>query len=535
MKYHDLTLPFNSSIPPFPGDPATVIEHYATIEKEGWNELRITFNSHIGTHIDAPFHMIAKGKKLDQFPIETFIGECIVLTLDQPDLHLIKEGDIVLFYTGHIKKIGTKQFFEKNPIISLPLAQRLVERKVRIVGIDSYTTDNAPFYVHKFLFQKDILIVENLTKLETLVGKRGECIIAPLNISNADGAPCRVIVREIEEEKKMNKTNDVIGMGSLLMDLLIEIDDQKLIEMDLRKGEMHLVDHDKAKSILHKIEQQKVTIEQCPGGSVANTLRGIGLLGGNVICCGKVGNDKHGDYYIEQMRNHKVLRNFTKHNAVTGHAIAFITPDAQRTFSVHLGAAIELGKEDVIEEDIAKSKILQLEAYQLEGKTREVVLHAIQYAKKHGTLVSLDLADPGLIRRNKEFLMTLLKDKVDIIFANQQEAKEFTGKDDVHALTELARHCKTAIVKLGAEGSLIAHDGEIIMAPAFTAKPVDTTGAGDTYAAGFLYGYCHNWPLQKAAALGSLMAAKIVEQKGVRLDRIDVLNLKKQIEEMQIN
>lgn len=197
-KIYDLTLPFDSSIPPFPGDPATVIDHYATIEKEGWNEKRVVFNTHFGTHIDAPYHMLAKGKKLDQFPIDTFIGEGIVLTLDQsPDLHLIKEDDIVMFYTGHIKKIGTKQFFEKNPTIPLPLAQRLVERKVRIVGIDSFTTDNAPFYVHKFLFQKDILIVENLVNLEPLISKRCEFIIAPLNITNADGAPCRVMAREI--------------------------------------------------------------------------------------------------------------------------------------------------------------------------------------------------------------------------------------------------------------------------------------------------------------------------------------------------
>ncbi len=330
----------------------------------------------------------------------------------------------------------------------------------------------------------------------------------------------------------MNKTNDVIGMGSPLMDF--QIDDQRLLEMDLRKGEMHLVDHDKAKAILQKLEQQKVTIEQCPGGSVANTLRGIGLLGGNVILCGKVGDDKHGEYYIEQMKNHRVQRNITKHSAVTGHAITFITPDAQRTFSVHLGAAIELSKADVIEEDIANSRVLHLEAYQLEGKTREIVLYAIELAKKHGTSISLDLADPGLIRRNKEFLQKLLRESINIVFANEAEAKEFTGQDDVHALTELAKVCSTAVVKLGPDGSLIAHAGELIMAPAFTAKPVDTTGAGDTYAAGFLYGYCQGWPLQKAAALGSLMAARIVEQKGVRLDRIDIEKLKKQIEQMEI-
>ncbi len=202
--WHDLTLVFDSSIPPFPGDPPTTIEQYATIQKEGWNEKRITFNSHFSTHIDAPFHMLSKGKKLDQFPIDHFIGEGTVINLNNvpfdnsPDLSLIKQDDIVFFHTGHTSKIGSKNFFEKNPTISLPLAQRLLEKKVRIVGIDSFTPDNTPFYVHKFLFQHDILIVENLINLEPLIGKRFQFIILPLKIKDADGAPCRVIAQEIK-------------------------------------------------------------------------------------------------------------------------------------------------------------------------------------------------------------------------------------------------------------------------------------------------------------------------------------------------
>ncbi len=200
-RIHDLTLPVDPSIPPFPGDPPAKSEHYATIEKEGWNEKQLTFNTHFSTHIDAPFHMVAKGKKLDDFPMETFVGEGVVLELNaEPDLDKIKEDDIVFFYTGHIAKLKTPAFFQKNPTISLPLAQRLVERKVRIVGIDSFTTDNAPFYVHKFLFAKDILIVENLIHLDALVGKRCAFIIAPLKLINSDGAPCRVMAREIIEE-----------------------------------------------------------------------------------------------------------------------------------------------------------------------------------------------------------------------------------------------------------------------------------------------------------------------------------------------
>ncbi len=342
-------------------------------------------------------------------------------------------------------------------------------------------------------------------------------------------------MRKVKQMNTPNtKTIDVIGIGSPLMDFLVQADDKNLIEWDLRKGEMHLVNKEKAELLLHKLHESNVTIEHCPGGSVANTMRAIGLLGGKVILCGKVGNDEHANLYIEAMNAHHVHPKLHRHNAVTGHALTFITPDSQRTFSVHLGAAIEIEPSDLEEQDIAQSKILHLEAYQVEGKTRDVMLEAIRFAKKHNTLISLDLADPGLIRRNKDFLHHLLKEYIDIVFANETEAKEFTDKDDVHALTDLAKLCSTAIVKIGPDGSLIAHEGEVIMAPAFHAKPVDTTGAGDTYAAGFLYGITHDWPLQKAAALGSLMAARIVEQKGVRLDRIDVTKLRTQIEDMEI-
>ncbi|PIN73908.1 adenosine kinase [Candidatus Woesearchaeota archaeon CG10_big_fil_rev_8_21_14_0_10_45_16] len=319
------------------------------------------------------------------------------------------------------------------------------------------------------------------------------------------------------------KTNDVIGIGNALMDFLIEVEDNKLLEMNLNKGEFHLVEENEAKQYLEKIKEHKMEI--VPGGSVANTLRGLGLLGSKVILCGKVGNDPHGEMYEEKIKEHNVSSRLKKYHATTGHALTFITPDSERTFSVHLGAAIEIEKEDILEEDIKDSKILHLEGYQFEGKTKEVVLHAMELAKKHNTLISLDLADPGVIRRNKEFFLSIIK-KVDILFVNETEAKEFTGKDEVDALTDLAEHCKIAIVKLGKNGSIISNEGEISMIDPFTANPVDTTGAGDTFAAGFLYGYCNGWDIQRSGKLGSLLASKIIEQKGVKLDQIKIDTLK---------
>ena len=198
MELFDLTMPIDERTPTFPGDPKQEIKQIATINKQGWNEKRLTFNSHFSTHIDAPFHMLADGKKLTDFPIEAFIGEAIVIDAGnmaeiEPCLDAVKPGYIVFFYTGHIRKAYSGDFFKDNPVIAKTTAQKLVEKKIKIVGLDSFTPDNAPFEVHKLFFRHSIMIVENLANLDKLVGRRFTCYILPLKIQDADGAPCRIV------------------------------------------------------------------------------------------------------------------------------------------------------------------------------------------------------------------------------------------------------------------------------------------------------------------------------------------------------
>jgi kynurenine formamidase len=194
MAILDLTMPLDERTPVFPGDPKQEIVQIATIAQNGWNEKRLTFNTHFSTHIDAPYHMLPRGKKLSEYPIETFIGKAIVLDLDNPELDAVEQDDIVFLYTGHTKKAYTADFFIDNPIISEELAHALIKKHVRIVGLDSYTPDNDPYPVHKLLFQHHILIVENLINLHELRGKRFECTILPLKLAE-DGGPCRVVAR----------------------------------------------------------------------------------------------------------------------------------------------------------------------------------------------------------------------------------------------------------------------------------------------------------------------------------------------------
>lgn len=189
-------MPIDDKTPVFPGDPKQVIEQFATIEKEGWTEKRITFNSHFSTHIDAPIHMIKDGKTLSDFPIESFIGDAIVIDASNnlvPSLMNVKERDIVFFYTGYSEKAYTDAYFKDAPVMTKETAHDLVKRKVKIIGVDSLSPDNEPFEIHKILLGNNILIVENLVNLKELVGKRFQCFILPLKIQNGDGSPCRII------------------------------------------------------------------------------------------------------------------------------------------------------------------------------------------------------------------------------------------------------------------------------------------------------------------------------------------------------
>jgi arylformamidase len=198
MKIYDLTMPIDENTPVFPGDAKQEIKNIATIKKDGWNEKLLTIRSHFSTHIDAPFHMIQNGKTLNDYPMEKFVGEAIIVDARgqnsiQSELECVQQNDIVLFYTGHAANAHSSDFFKNNPVLSKETASKLVEKKVKIIGIDSYTPDNAPYELHKMLFKHDILIVENLINLDKLLGKRFMCYILPLKLKDADGAPCRVI------------------------------------------------------------------------------------------------------------------------------------------------------------------------------------------------------------------------------------------------------------------------------------------------------------------------------------------------------
>jgi len=325
------------------------------------------------------------------------------------------------------------------------------------------------------------------------------------------------------------KKYDVFGIGNALMDFLVEIDHKKFLEFDIKHGDMHIVDEKKAGEILEKLHLHDVKI--APGGSSANTVAGVAFLGGKAVFCGVVGDDKNGMIYEEKIEADGVKSGIAKTKShITGHAVTFITPDSQRTFATHLGAALELKKHHVFDDDLIASKILHIEGYQFcDQNLRETALHAISIAKKHGTLVSLDLSAPNVVEEHLEFFKGVVKNHVDIVFANEDEAKALTGKDKEEALNDIAdMNVEIAIVKLGERGSMIKKDNKIIKIDGFKVSAVDSTGAGDMYAAGVLYGITNNLSIKDAGKLGSFAAAKIVEKVGARLDnRINIKEILK--------
>lgn len=318
------------------------------------------------------------------------------------------------------------------------------------------------------------------------------------------------------------KEIDVLGVSNVLMDICALVEEKLLIAHNLKKGNFHLVETHKFMEILPAIEKLKPKVEF--GSSVSNTLAGLYLLGMNIAEYGKIGDDKYGNMLLEEERTKKAVKLLIKHSLPTGTVLNMITPDTQRTFAVYYGAAAKLNESEISEETVKKSRIFHTTGYEFESLNK-VVKKAASLAKKNNVKVSFDLADPGVVKRNIEDMKKFIHEYVNIIFANEDEAKAFTGMAPEEAVKELSNTAEFAIVKLGSNGSLISHKGKIIKISAEKANAIDTTGAGDMYAAGILYGIIKGFSMEKAGRIASYAAARVVEKIGARLEKLDISHI----------
>lgn len=306
----------------------------------------------------------------------------------------------------------------------------------------------------------------------------------------------------------------ILGIGNALVDIMTKIeDDAFLSKFELPKGSMQLVDQDFVKTITAASKQFEK--HQASGGSAANTIHGLARLGIETGFIGKVGEDELGNFFYDDLKKSKIKPHLLKSNVASGRAIALVSKDSERTFATSLGAAIELDAADLLEDMFAGYKYLHIEGYLVQN--HQLITKAAELAKAHGLKISLDLASFNVVEDNLEFLQSFTKNYIDIIFANEEEAKAFTGKAPEEALKDLAKQCEIAVVKIGDQGSLIMQNDKIIKVEPIKAAPVDTTGAGDAYAAGFLYGLVRNYDLARCGHIGSVLSGKVIETIGAKM------------------
>jgi sugar/nucleoside kinase (ribokinase family) len=303
----------------------------------------------------------------------------------------------------------------------------------------------------------------------------------------------------------------VVAVGSALVDILTHEDEQFLQSTGAEKGGMTYVDKEFIEQTLARASSRPQIV---PGGSACNTALGIGMLGGRARFVGKCGNGVMGNLFIEDLKKHHVEPLLLRSDSSTGRVLSIITPDAQRSMFTYLGASAETLPEEISELHFGEAAVVHIEGYLLFNP--DLILKALKAAKAAGAAVSLDLASFSVVRESKALLQGIVENYVDILLANEDEALAFTGYSDHSlAIEALAQAAPIAVLKLGRRGSCIAHNGSVAVVPAKgDGRAVDTTGAGDLWASGFLFGLVHGYSLSRCGELASACGYEVCQVMG---------------------
>lgn len=321
----------------------------------------------------------------------------------------------------------------------------------------------------------------------------------------------------------------ILGMGNALVDVIKIIDNEQILEQfSLPRGSMQLVDYETSEKIKEGTKNFKTQLAS--GGSAANTIYGLSMLGVQTGFIGSIGVDKTGDFFEKDFKNAGVKTNLKRRQTHTGTAVALITPDSERTFATHLGAAVELDARDLNLCDFRGYDIFYFEGYLINNKS--LVEEACKIAKSLNMKIALDLSSYNVVLDKIDDFKEIVQSYVDILFANGEEAKAFTGMEPAEALSSLSEHCETVVVKIGAEGSFIKRGAEILKIGTIPVVSKDTTGAGDLYASGFLYGLANDESLENCGLYGAILSGKVIEVIGARLTSEKWGEIKKMISEI---
>jgi fructokinase len=315
----------------------------------------------------------------------------------------------------------------------------------------------------------------------------------------------------------MNKK--ILGVGNAIVDVLAKVDDEFLIKRNFVKGSMKLINKSEFEDLKKNIKIEKVVA----GGSVANTMSGIAHLKGSPSFIGKINSDNFGEIYKKSLEDINVNFPYIQknENLSTGASIILITPDSERTMCTYLGISSHLSEGDLNEDNIMNNELIFLEGYLWDkGISEKMFKHAINIAKKNKIKIAMSLSDIFCVNRHKEDFYNLLKNDLDILIGNENEINELTEKRNLlDSINQLKKLNKLIVITRSKNGSLAIKDNEIVNCDSEKVnKIVDLTGAGDLFAAGFLKEYLEKSEIKKCLMTGSILASKIIQKIGARLE-----------------
>ncbi len=309
------------------------------------------------------------------------------------------------------------------------------------------------------------------------------------------------------------KSLDVVSICNALVDILVQVDERDIESLALNKGIMHLVDDARQMNVVAHFAEKHKTQEL--GGSSLNAIRTLASLGAKTSFAGSIGRDSYGVMIDKRLQDLGIRGKLQQVDAHTGLCFILVTPDGERTMNTSLGASCLFDESIVPENDIADAKIFHFAAYQWANPSQiSAIKRALDVAKSHDTLISFDLADPFVVRANREAFIPLIKDYADIVFCNREEARLLFDSTPEVACNFIAESGAIAAVKLGAEGALIGHGDRRISVQPVATTVMDTTAAGDMFAAGFLYGMCQGKNLETCGRMAAELASDVISRLG---------------------
>lgn len=323
----------------------------------------------------------------------------------------------------------------------------------------------------------------------------------------------------IEKDKKL-----IVGVGSALVDILAHEEEDFLKKTGAVKGGMTYVSKEFIEKTLSLSSKPPSLV---PGGSACNTIVGVGKLGGIARFIGKCGSGEMGQFFENDLKRQNVEPSLLRSDSPTGRVLSIITPDAQRSMFTYLGAAAETMPQDITQNFFTNAAVVHIEGYLIHNP--DLILKVLETARQSGARISLDLASFNVVQESHELVQHIVESFVDILIANEDEARAYTGhKDEVHAIRALSENAEIAVLKVGERGSFIACGNQIVpIQPKTGAAVIDTTGAGDLWAAGFLYGLVNGYALERCGDLGSACGYEVCQVVGANIPETGWEKIKK--------